>query len=298
MAKILNFGSLNLDIVYSVDHIVRPGETTASFRIENFCGGKGLNQTIAAARAGSPVYHAGKIGADGRMLKHALTEAGADVSFLMETDGKTGNALIQRDLSGQNSIILFGGANQEITVGEIDEVLSQFGKGDFLISQNEISGVPHLLRAAGERGMRIVLNPSPMDETLKQYPLDGIEMIVINEVEGEEMTGSGEPDEIIGRLLKKYPGIKIVLTLGARGSVYADRNVRYVQESFPVTVLDTTGAGDTFLGYLAAGISEGAEIPAALKTAAAAAAIAVSRAGAVPSIPVRDEVEAFLKVIS
>ena len=294
MNKILNFGSLNLDIVYTLEHIVRPGETLAADSVENFCGGKGFNQSIALARSGGRVWHAGRLGADGDMLEEALLQNGVDCSFLARTNGRTGNALIQREHSGQNSIMLYGGANREITTEEIDRVLSHFSEGDLLISQNEISHVPYLLDAAWKRGMKLVLNPSPIDGDILRYPLDRVTWLVINEIEGAELSGVTEPGEILDALLARYPGLTVVLTLGGEGAYYADSGRRLFHKALSVPVVDTTAAGDTFLGYLTGALAAGTDPQQALHLATGAAALAVTRAGAYPSIPTREETEAFL----
>ncbi len=295
MNKILNFGSLNIDIVYTLDHIVRPGETISSEEINTFCGGKGLNQSVAIARSGLEVFHAGKIGRDGSIIRQVLAETGIRCEFLLEGEGRTGNALIQKDKSGQNSIILFGGTNKEITADEIDNILEQFAEDDILISQNEISNVPYLLKAAQKRKMKIAFNPSPMEEWIKSTSLEGIKWLIINEIEGEDLTGSTRPEEIISRLLDKYPDISVVLTLGENGVIYADKANWFKHGANEVEVVDTTAAGDTFLGYFIGSIANGLEIPASLKIASLAASLAVSKAGAVSSIPTMEMVEALLK---
>ncbi|MDF2986403.1 MAG: ribokinase [Eubacterium sp.] len=295
MNKILNFGSLNIDIVYSLDHIVRPGETISSEEINTFCGGKGLNQSVAIARSGLEVYHAGKIGRDGGIIRQALDEAGIKCDFLMESEGRTGNALIQKDKSGQNSIILFGGTNKEITTLEIDNILEQFTGNDILIAQNEISNVPYLLKAAQKSRMKIAFNPSPMEEWIKNTSLEGITWLIINEIEGEDLTGSSKPEEIISRLLKKYPDISVVLTLGKNGVIYADKTNWFKHGANEVEVVDTTAAGDTFLGYFVGSTAKGLDIPTSLKLASLAASLAVSKAGAVSSIPTMEMVNELLK---
>ncbi len=295
MNKILNFGSLNIDIVYSLDHIVRPGETISSREINTFCGGKGLNQSVAIARSGLEVYHAGKIGRDGAVIREVLDGAGIKCDFLLESEGRTGNALIQKDKSGQNSIILFGGANREITAGEIDSILEQFTENDILISQNEISNVPYLLEEARKRNMKIAFNPSPMEDWIKNTSLEGITWLVINEIEGEDLTGSGKPEEITERLLEKYPDICVVLTLGKNGVIYSDKSGRFRHDAYNVKVVDTTAAGDTFLGYFIGSIAKGSDIPTSLKLASLAASLAVSKAGAVSSIPTAEMVMDMLE---
>lgn len=292
---ILNFGSLNLDKTYTVPHFVRPGETLASTVYAEYCGGKGLNQSIALARAGAAVCHAGKIGRDGAMLAEALKESGVDTALLAVEDRvQTGHAVIQIDEAGQNCILLFGGANQAVDSPYIHTVLEQFGAGDWLLLQNEISGMEEIIALARERGMTIVLNPSPMTEDLRRCGLEKVDWFLLNELEGAALAGleaGADPDAICDALLKVYPGAKVVLTLGGDGSVYADAAGRCRQPAFSVRAVDTTAAGDTFTGYFLTCILEGQTPAQAMETAALAAAIAVGRPGASPSIPLREEVE-------
>ena len=290
--KILNFGSLNIDYTYQVDHFVQAGETVSSRERRIFPGGKGLNQSIALARAGAPVYHAGAIGAqDGGFLRDLLHEAGANVEHIEKNDATaSGHAIIQLDDSGQNCILLYGGTNQSITKERADEVLAGFSEGDFLLLQNEINQMPYIIEKAHEKKMRIVLNPSPMDEKIATMPLEYVEYFILNEVEASALCGDVPTEKIVFALAEKYPEAKIVLTLGSAGSYYHFGEDTHYQPIYSVPVVDTTGAGDTFTGYFLACLMNGQPIPGALRWAAAASAIAVSREGAAPSIPSMDEV--------
>lgn len=293
--KILNFGSLNIDYVYSLSHFVQKGETITSDMLNVFAGGKGLNQSIALSRAGGNVYHAGAIGADGLFLEEVLNEAGVDTRFLMKCeDIRTGNAIIQKDREGDNCIILYGGANQAITTEMADEVLSAFGEGDWLFLQNEISEIPYMVEKAHERGMRIVLNPSPMNEKILGINLNYIDCFILNEVEAHALVREDvDKDALLNQLKERFPHAEIVLTLGEKGSVYAGAEGIAEQKAYQVAVVDTTAAGDTFLGYYMAGRLQGESVKEALDMAARASAIAVSKKGAAPSIPKRDEVLHF-----
>ena len=286
---ILNFGSVNIDHVYRVEHLVRPGETIASSDYRQFSGGKGFNQSIALARAGASVSHAGRIGADGVWLREQLAGEGADVRFLQVIDSPSGHAIIQVDASGENSIILFGGANRTFTPDDAAEILSHFGPGDWLLLQNEISAMPEILRLAVERGLRIVFNPAPMGAEVLGYPLNGVSIFILNEVEGEAFTGASEADAILAGMHRRFPTATVVLTLGAAGCIYDDGTQRIALPAQKVDVVDTTAAGDTFIGYFLAGLSAGDDPQAALETATRAAAICVTRPGAAPSIPRREE---------
>ena len=292
--KVLNIGSMNLDLVYRVDHIVQPGETEASVSMNTFLGGKGMNQSVALAKAGVEVYQGGMIGEDGQPFLDACAEYGGRADFIRKVEGKSGHAVIQIDSSAQNCILLYGGANQMLTEAYVDEVLSHFGSGDILLLQNEVNLLPYIVEKAYEKGMQIALNPSPFNEKLSAVDMTKISIFLLNEVEGNQVTGLTVPEEIIVKMQEMFPHARIVLTLGKDGAVYADGEERFFQPIFPVKAVDTTAAGDTFTGYFLAGLAEGMAIPEILKMSAKASSIAVSRAGAVPSIPYRDEVMAAL----
>lgn len=291
--RVLNFGSLNRDLVYNVAHAVRPGETLASVKRETFCGGKGLNQSLALARAGAQVSHAGCIGSDGDELRSMLEASGVDTRFVRKVEGSSGHAVIQVDPSGQNSILLYAGANRQVTPAYADEVLANFGEGDLLVLQNEISAIPHIMRQAKARGMRIAWNPSPFAPELTGYPLDTVSFFVVNEIEGAELTGETEPEGILARMRTAYPTACTLLTLGSQGAVYDDGTQVYRAGCFDVPVQDTTAAGDTFLGYFLATLDHCGPA-AALRIASAASSLAVSVKGAANSIPVMHQVETFL----
>ena len=293
--KILNFGSLNIDLVYDVPHIVKPGETISSTSFSRFPGGKGLNQSAGLAKAGAEVYHAGNIGADGQFLKDLLADCGADVSRVNVPDMPTGNAVIQVDENGQNSIFLFAGANRANTEETIEKALCGFEAGDLLLLQNEINGNAEIMEKAYARGMKIVLNPSPMDEKILALPLEKVWCFVMNEIEGAALSGETEPEKIIAAMRKKYPESVFVLTLGENGSIYADQEKSFFQGIYPCDVVDTTAAGDTFTGYLLAGLMDGKSPEESMKRAAMASSIAVSRKGAAVSIPEKEEVDLALK---
>lgn len=292
--KVLNFGSLNVDNVYSVDHMVIGGETINSCRLEQFCGGKGLNQSIALAQAGADVYHAGAIGTDGQMLLDVCGEYGVNTDYIKKMDQKGGHTIIQVDASGQNSIILYGGTNRMISKEFVDHVLSHFDRGDYLVLQNEINMLPYIIEEASVKGMKIVLNPSPYDSELDKCDLSKVSLFILNEIEGFQLTGFEEPDKILDAMHKKFPNAEIVLTLGSKGSLYDNGTSRYFQDIFKVNAVDTTAAGDTFTGFYLGSIINGKTPQEALRIASRASSIAVTRKGAVPSIPKLSEVMAGL----
>ena len=288
--KILNIGSLNIDYVYQVDHMVAPGETLMAFKRDVYCGGKGLNQSIAMSRAGLQVNHAGCIGAEGMMLTDLLKENDVNVDAVEVLMESTGHAIIQVDASGQNCILLYGGANRLLTKEYIDDVLKDYGKDDILLLQNEVNNLDYIIDSAYEKGLQIILNPSPYDSALDACDMTKISLFLLNEVEGKQMTGYEEPDDILTKLSKIYPNAKVVLTLGENGSVYQYDGERYAQKAYSVDAVDTTAAGDTFTGYFIAGMVEGKSPKECLDLAAKASSIAVTRQGAAPSIPYRNEV--------
>lgn len=288
--KVLNFGSLNLDYVYQVESILIPGETQASKDRQIFCGGKGLNQSIALAKAGIPVYHAGMIGEGGEALLETCRKSGVNTEFIRRISGPCGHTVIQVDKNGQNSILLFGGSNRSITREFIDEVLQSFEEGDIILLQNEINELSYIIDRAYEKKMMIILNPSPYDSALDACDLSKVSLFLVNEIEGFQITGEKDPDRILEAVKKRYPSARIVLTLGGDGSAYQDETGVYHQDIFKVKAVDTTAAGDTFTGYFIASIIEGMPVQKGLELAAKASAIAVSRPGATASIPLRQEV--------
>lgn len=291
--KLLNFGSLNIDYVYTVNHLVQPGETIHSHSREVFCGGKGLNQSIAFARAGANICHAGMVGTEGTILTDLLKENGVDCHLIEPADVSSGHTIIQVDSKGENTIILYGGANQAITEPFVDRVLSEFGAGDFIVLQNEISSLEYVIRSAYSKGMKLIFNPAPFEQSLKELPLEYIDYFLVNEVEGHQFSGETEPEKIAKKLYQEYH-TAVVLTLGKEGAMYIDESGLEYHGIYQTPVVDTTGAGDTFTGYFMHHLLSGTSPKEALKIASAASAIAVSREGAANSIPRVEEVKNFL----
>ncbi len=293
--RILNFGSLNLDYVYRVEHFVGPGETLSALSREVSPGGKGLNQSIALARAGARVCHAGCLGKDGELLREILERNGVDTSLLQQVDEMQGHTVIQVDPEGENCILLYGGSNRCVTEKQIDETLSSFGPGDWLVLQNEINLPGKIVDRAYERGIRTILNPSPYDGKLEEVDFSKLSWVLVNEVEAEQMTGTQDPERAWEMMHRRWPALSAVITLGRQGSAAfaqgPEGTERVRQEAVKVRAVDTTAAGDTFTGYFIAGLAEGKPLRACMEQAAAAAAISVTRAGAADSIPRREELE-------
>ncbi|MFV0503870.1 MAG: ribokinase [Lachnospirales bacterium] len=289
--KVLNIGSLNVDYVYGVDHIVKPGETISSNGIAVFAGGKGLNQSVALAKAGVEVYHGGIIGKDGQILMDACKNFGIATKYLLEMESSSGHTIIQVDKNAQNSILLFGGTNQSFTKDIVDNILKDFKKDDILLLQNEVNMLDYIIDTAYEKDITIILNPSPFNEKLDNCNLEKVSYFLINEIEGEQITGITNPNEIINKMNEQYPKAKIVLTLGKDGVVYFDGENIFKQDIFKVKAVDTTAAGDTFTGYFIAGLINKMDTQELLTMCAKASSIAVSRKGAATSIPTLEEVE-------
>ncbi len=296
--KIINFGSLNIDNVYNVQEFVKPGQTIFSNSFQVAAGGKGLNQSIAAARAGAPVIHAGCIGQNGAFLADLMQEAGVDISALLTLDAPNGHTVIEVNAAGQNRIIVYGGTNQMLTEDYLDTVLSKAEPGHLALLQNATNLIASILQKSHEKGMKIVFNPSPMPKDLASLPLHLVDYFMINELEAAQLADlpADTPYEsILDCLAKKYPHAAIVMTLGHNGVLFSQEDTRLSHPIFPVEAVDTTAAGDTFCGYFLAAICRNAPIETALKEASAASAIAVSRPNAAPSIPLYEEVETFLR---
>ena len=289
------FCSCNIDYVYSLDHIVGVGETETTYMLETFPGGKGLNQSIAVAKAGGEIFHAGCVGCDSDILTEILLKNSVNISYLSRTDEKNGHAIIQVSDKGENSIFLYPGSNEMITKDYIDIVLKDFGQGDIILLQNEISNVDYIVERAYQKQMCIILNPSPFNEKLNKIDFNMLTYIILNEVEAKAIAGCDIPEENLTCIKNKYKNLKVVLTLGSNGCIYSDSLCEFYQPAFKVNAVDTTAAGDTFTGYFIAGLSRGSNYQTILKMASAASAIAVSRKGAAPSIPDKNEVLSSLE---
>ena len=245
--RVVNFGSLNIDYVYRVDHFVQPGETMSAQSLQIQCGGKGLNQSVALARAGVETWHAGLIGPEGHFLKETLDRAGVHTRFVEESAGSTGHAIIQVDSTGQNSILLHDGANGRLTPDFVTAVLDQFSAGDTVLLQNETSCVEEIIHQAARRGMRTAMNAAPANEKLVGLPLEALSWLLVNEVEGAFLAGTEAPEAILDTLAARYPETTVVLTLGEQGAAAARGGWRAWGPARKTAVVDTTAAADTQL---------------------------------------------------
>lgn len=295
MPKVLNFGSLNLDYVYQVSHFVKPGETLSAVSQTINAGGKGLNQSVALAKAGAKVFHAGCLGIGGEKLEKILREYGVDTSFLRPVNQIQGNAVIQVTPFGENSIVLFGGSNQCISEEQVNNTLSSFGEGDFLVLQNEINNLPMIIDKARAIGMVIFLNPSPFDDRLDQVDFGKLDWLLVNEIEAEQLTGENTPAAAWQNVHNRYPKLSLLLTRGSQGSFAFRVNKagleKEFQQAYPVKAVDTTGAGDTYTGFFISSLMNNLPLTECMRRASTAAAISVTRSGAARSIPSAEEVE-------
>jgi ribokinase len=237
---------------------------------------------------------AGAVGSDGEALLNTLRDAGVDTRFVHRISGPSGSALIQIADDGANAIIVSGGANHAITEAMIEETLAEFDAGDMLLLQNEISNVAVAIKAAKARGLTVAFNPSPVSGGLAGYPLEAVDIFILNEIEGQtlaRMDESAVPGVVLEKLHALFPRAAIALTLGKAGVLYRDAGTACSHGSYRVRAVDTTAAGDTFCGYFLACAAKGMAVEKALEYACKASGIAVSRKGAAASIPLLSEVE-------
>jgi ribokinase len=293
---VLNIGSINIDHVYRVEHFVRPGETLGSSHYHTFAGGKGFNQSVALARAGASTLHAGRVGNYAEWLLERLGMEGVDTTFVRRGETATGHAIIQVVPSGENAIVLHGGANHCVTVEDVKSAISSCVPGDYLLIQNETSAVAEAIQQAHGKGLRIVFNPAPMAPGVHQYPLDLVDIFILNETEAQALFNTCEPESVRMQMRELFPRAAAVLTLGDQGAIYFDADCWHHEPALHVTAaIDTTAAGDTFVGFFLAELMRTGNPRTAMAHGCAAAAICVTRAGATDSIPLREEVELILQ---
>ena len=293
MKRVLNFGSLNIDHVYRVDHFVRPGETLLADTYQVFAGGKGANQSAALAQAGAQVSHGGLLGPEGGWLAAKLAALGVDTRFIVAGDLPTGHALIQVDSNGENAIVLYPGANHGLAQKQVDAALEDFAADDILLVQNETNQIPYIMRQAAACGLRIYFNPAPFTSQVLQYPLELVDTFILNQTEAISLAGTGQADALLTALIPHYPKAAFILTLGQDGACYQSGQETLQLPAQPIEAVDTTGAGDTFIGYFLASVTKGHTVTQAMDLATKAAALCVSQPGAMDSIPNVKLVEAW-----
>ncbi|MFE9856019.1 ribokinase [Streptomyces sp. NPDC005780] len=293
MTKVAVLGSTNMDLVAYVDRAPERGETVTGREFRTIPGGKGANQAVAAARAGGDVMMIGAVGDDeyGARMRENLEHSGVDTDLLHTAEGPSGTAHIVVDGKGSNAIVVIPGANGTVTAlgpGEIAAI----AEADLLLLQLELplSAVLEGARAGHAQGVRTLLTPSPVQH-LPAELLDCVDLLIANEYEAAELSGHAEPHAAAEILLGQVPAL--VITLGSKGCLYAARGSQTVHFPAPeVTSVDTTGAGDTFVGTLAVALGEGRPVPQAIAWASSAAALCVQKPGASISMPYRSEIDA------
>ena len=291
---IINFGSINIDHVYQVDHFVQPGETLASTHYQQLLGGKGANQSIALAQAGADVCHVGSIHENDAAFKQALIKKGGDCRGGKCSETPSGHAIIQVTPSGENAIVLFGGANQTITAKTVMQALDGTKPSDWVLTQNETSSIDQVLRQAKEKQLKVAFNPAPMSESVKSLPLECIDLLIVNETEAAALTEKDSLDDIVAVFKEQWSECEVIITLGKAGVMMLKNNDCIKVDAFLVAAVDTTAAGDTFIGYFLSAYSNHTDAKRALIRGCAASAIAVTREGAAQSIPTQKEVDRFL----
>ncbi|MCK0141371.1 ribokinase [Aliiroseovarius sp. F20344] len=287
---IFNFGSINIDNFYHVSHMPAPGETLSAQEHSVGLGGKGANQSVAVTRAGSNVRHIGAVGPEGSWCVETLKEAGVGVNHVATLNVPTGHANILVDAEGENQIVLYSGANTAMTVTFIEDALKDAAAGDTLILQNETNLTTEAAKLARARAMRVIYSAAPFTAEAAKKMLPVTDMLVLNQIEAQQLT------EALGVALADLEVPVVLITKGADGAVWIENGVETAQvPAFPVTPVDTTGAGDCFIGYVAAGLDQGMMPEDAMRFGAAASALKVTRFGTADAIPKRDEVDRFLQ---
>ena len=286
---ILNFGSINIDHVYRVASLPAAGETVASQSYNKFLGGKGVNQSIAIARAGGQVNHVGAVGTDGDWALTEISSFGINTESIATLDCATGHAIIFVDDNAENQIVIEGGANQQLQQSAIDQVLSRADpQSDWVLLQNETNLGDYIVRSASALGIRIAYAAAPFVAQTAIALLPFIQLLVVNEGEAFALANA------LGIEASDIPVPQCLITRGADGAELFSNGLTYKQSVFPVQAVDTTGAGDTFTGSFLARYADGDTIEASLEYAAAASALQVTRAGAATAIPEATEVSTLL----
>ncbi len=287
---VYNLGSINADYFYRVDHLPQKGETLTASEHWTGLGGKGANQSVAVAKAGGKVMHIGAVGADGAWAVERMQGYGVDVSNIASVETATAHAIINVDKHGENAIVIYSGANTEQSLARINAALENAGEHDTLVLQNETSMQLEAAVAAKAKGMRVVYSAAPFDAKACETILPHIDILVMNEIESAQLA------QATGKTVAEIEVAFLLITKGSEGSLWRDQEsgVEIVVPAFKVDPVDTTGAGDCFIGYTIAGMDQGLSIEKAMQLGAAASAIKVTRAGTADAIPMRDEVDEFL----
>ncbi|MEP4035156.1 ribokinase [Pseudophaeobacter sp.] len=284
---IWNLGSINADMVYALPHLPVAGETLAATGLDQFLGGKGANMSVAAARAGSTVHHIGAVGPEGSWAVQRLMEYGVDTRHIATLDLPTGHAIIAVDSAGENQIILFPGANHAISSNQIGQALSEAASGDTLVLQNETNQQPEAVEMAQKLGLKVAYAAAPFEAEAVQAVLPFLDLLFLNAVEAEQL------QQAIGKAPQDLGVADVIVTLGSKGARHFDGSTGNTTDvpALPVTPVDTTGAGDTFTGYVLSGLDRGLPMAQAMAQAARAGALMVTRHGTADVIPDLKEVQ-------
>lgn len=287
---VYSLGSINVDLFFRVPHLPVAGETLPAISHEVGLGGKGANQSVAVAKAGSRVCHIGMIGADNPWVRGRLEAFGVDVEHISSAEGPTGQAIIMVDEAGENTIVTYAGVNYAQSLPGIEKALAGAGAGDIFLFQNEVSLKLEAAKLARKQGLILVYSAAPFQASVVRDLLPFIDLLVLNEIEAKQLS------DFLGLTIAEIPVPSLLVTSGAEGAVWRDQKTGETLEvpAFPVDPVDTTGAGDCFIGYTVAALEQGLDRAAALKLGAAAAAVHVTRPGTSDAIPSREEVDAFL----
>ena len=238
------------------------------------------------------MYHAGIIGNDGALLRDFLLKNGVHADYLLSEDDVGGHTIIQVDKMGQNKIIFYGGTNHKITKDFVDRTLADFGKDDILLTQNETNLVGYIIERASAKGLKTVFNAAPISKEVINYPLPLVDWLIVNEIEGAELAGTIAPEGILKNLGNRYANSTIFLTLGPEGCCCSSKDGVHRMGAIPVEkVVDTTAAGDTYIGYLIQAYIDGLSVKEAMLKASVASSISIQRFGAATSVPSSEEVE-------
>ncbi len=287
-------GSIMVDRVVRVPSIVRSGETIAAASIEVHPGGKGANQAAAAALAGANVSFAARTGRDGAFVLDALAERGVDVSPSRIDDGASGTAFVQVAASGENAIAIVPEANARFDREDLARAIDGVRSGDLVLLQNETALLEEAIAALRASQVMIWLNAAPAHPVIDFKVLEQVDVLLVNETEAAAIAGATDPHESLERLADRLPKTLVVVTLGAQGAIACHGERRWSQPSFEVHAIDTVGCGDAFIGAMAAAIARGADVATSLREGCAAGALAAMRAGAMPSLPTRAEIDRLL----
>jgi len=266
-----------------------PGETIAAASYQKLLGGKGINQSVAIARAGREPVHVGAVGSDDDWTMAEIKKFGIDTTHIARSAQPTGHAVIYVDDAGENQIVIFGGANQDLQPAQIETAFKTSAGGDhWVLLQNETNLLADIVDQAKAAGFKVAYSAAPFVAHTVAHLIDRIDLLAVNEIEARETAS------LLGVAVSEIAVPEILITRGSKGVEFHSHGEVHHQAAFPVDAVDTTGAGDTFLGSFLAHHCEGAAVEQSLRYASAASALQVTRPGAAVAIPARDEVEMFL----